>query len=161
MLWSLEFLFLFGHIVTLLCSSATTRHYCPTFEVYDSPEATSPYLHGVGCEFVNVAITFFRETTTASSLTSSSVLSSLTTSTSDTETAESTTPGDTTTARQATSTGNTSTQATATTAQGDGGGGGLDMSNKIGLGVGIGVGVPALVVAILAWRFPRVRRPHS
>jgi hypothetical protein len=35
---------------------------------------------------------------------------------------------------------------------------GLRSSDKIALGVGIGVGVPAMLIAFLAWWFPRSRR---
>lgn len=37
----------------------------------------------------------------------------------------------------------------------NGGGGGLSTSDKIALGCGIGIPVPALIVALLAWWFPR------
>ncbi|KAI0424100.1 hypothetical protein F5Y09DRAFT_353835 [Xylaria sp. FL1042] len=40
----------------------------------------------------------------------------------------------------------------------DDGGGALTTDQKIALGVGIGVGVPAVIVAILAWWWPRQSR---
>jgi hypothetical protein len=39
-------------------------------------------------------------------------------------------------------------------------GSGTSQSDKIALGVGIGVGIPTVVVALIAWWFPRDRRPN-